>query len=496
MATHRFGVTNLAESSGPSNLNIFHGINPPPASIINQGGSGFCFGELEQAIKIHQGVKMGNDDINKASLLYTGGGRGATARSTRATLEMFPSWPIKFQQPHTVHSNSRGGESSDSESALNTVCSTKTDSESPISSAKPPFNQNQEMRGNMFRTGSSQNQQAAATSSKQPLQKRQGGAVSEKGLDAKALRRLAQNREAARKCRIRKKAYVQQLESSRIRLAQLEQDLQKARTQGLLLGGGGGAAANISSGAAVFDMEYARWLEDDERHVSELRAALQSHLPEGELRAMVDAYVTHFDDIFRLKDVAARSDVFHLFTGTWTSPAERCFLWMGGFRPSDLIKMVMAQMETLTEQQFMGLYSLQQSSQQAEDALTQGLDQLQQSLVDTIAGITVATDGMHQMAVALAKLSNLQGFVLQGDNLRQQTLHQLCRILTVRQAARCFIVIGEYYSRLRALSHLWASRPREGVIGGSSGGADNTCQTSTHLQMVHPAALLNQFPTF
>ena len=45
--------------------------------------------------------------------------------------------------------------------------------------------------------------------------------------------------------------------------------------------------------------------------------------------------------------------------------------------------------------------------------------------------------------------------------LRQQTLHQVRRILTIRQAARCFVVIGEYYERLRALSSLWVSRPRE-----------------------------------
>lgn len=51
--------------------------------------------------------------------------------------------------------------------------------------------------------------------------------------------------------------------------------------------------------------------------------------------------------------------------------------------------------------------------------------------------------------------------IIQADNLRQQTLHQLRRILTVRQAARCFLVIGEYYGRLRALSSLWTSRPRE-----------------------------------
>jgi transcription factor TGA len=49
----------------------------------------------------------------------------------------------------------------------------------------------------------------------------------------------------------------------------------------------------------------------------------------------------------------------------------------------------------------------------------------------------------------------------QADNLRQQTLHQMHRILTVRQAARYFLAIGEYQNRLHALSSLWTSRPRE-----------------------------------
>ncbi|KAG5239357.1 bZIP family transcription factor family protein [Salix suchowensis] len=267
------------------------------------------------------------------------------------------------------------------------------------------------------------------------------GSTSEKQLDAKTLRRLAQNREAAKKSRLRKKAYVQQLETSRIKLTQLEQDLQRARQQGLFLGGCGGAGGNISSGAAIFDMEYARWLEDDHRNMSELRTGLQAHL----------------------------------------SDAERCFLWMGGFRPSELIKMLISQLDPLTEQQVMGIYSLQQSSQQAEEALSQGLEQLQQSLVDTIAGGPVI-GGMQQMAVALGKLANLEGFVRQADNLRQQTLHQLRRILTVRQAARCFLVIGEYYGRLRALSSLWASRPREAMIS-----EDNSCQTTTDLLMVQPS---------
>lgn len=88
----------------------------------------------------------------------------------------------------------------------------------------------------------------------------------------------------------------------------------------------------------MFDMEYARWLEDDHRHTSELRTGLQAHLSDTDLRQIVDGCISHYDDMFRLKAVAAKSDVFHLITGVWTSSAERCFLWMGGFRPSELIK--------------------------------------------------------------------------------------------------------------------------------------------------------------
>ncbi|MCD7468816.1 Transcription factor tga9 [Datura stramonium] len=221
-------------------------------------------------------------------------------------------------------------------------------------------------------------------------------------------------------------------------------------------------------------MEYSRWLDDDERKISELRRALEAHLGDGELRVIVDAYIAHYDHIFRLRGVAAKSDVFHLLTGIWTTPAERCFLWIGGFRPSDLIKVLIVQLDPLTQQQVVGIYSLQQSSQQAEEALSQGLEQLQQSLI-----LTIVNDGMHHMAVALAKLANLEGFLTQADNLRQQTLHQLHRILTIRQAARCFMLIGEYYGRLRALSSLWASRPRESMMAD-----DNSCQTTIELQMI------------
>ncbi|PPD74354.1 hypothetical protein GOBAR_DD28709 [Gossypium barbadense] len=70
---------------------------------------------------------------------------------------------------------------------------------------------------------------------------------------------LAQNREAARKSRLRTKAYVQQLESSRLRLTELEQELQRARQQGIFIASGlsGDHGHTVAGNAALaFDMEY------------------------------------------------------------------------------------------------------------------------------------------------------------------------------------------------------------------------------------------------
>lgn len=75
----------------------------------------------------------------------------------------------------------------------------------------------------------------------------------------------------------------------------------------------------------------------------ELRNAVHEHLPENDLRVYVDNSLAHYDQVIALKGMIAKSDVFHLVSGAWKTPAERCFMWMGGFRPSELIKVCLTQ---------------------------------------------------------------------------------------------------------------------------------------------------------
>ncbi|KAL3533891.1 hypothetical protein ACH5RR_007412 [Cinchona calisaya] len=404
-------------------------------------------------------------DLDQALFLYLDGQEPSSIQEQRQntgmrppTLNIFPSQPM-----HVVPSSSKAIAGLVSNSPSTSGSKKSSEPSMDLSNPKIDVASAPEPAKAVKREG---NRKGPTSSSEQE---------GPKTPDPKTLRRLAQNREAARKSRLRKKAYVQQLESSRIKLTQIEQEIQRARSQGIYFGGTSALLgdqsmptpmANISSDATVFDMEYSRWLEEHHRLMCELRNAVQEHLPENELRLYVDNCLAHYDEVMNLKSMIAKSDVFHLVSGMWKTPAERCFMWMGGFRPSELIKIIMSQIEPLTEQQLMGICGLQQSTQEAEEALSQGLEALNQSLSDTIASDALScptnmANYMGQMALAMNKLSTVEGFVRQADNLRHQTLHRLHQILTTRQAARCFLAIAEYFHRLRALSSLWLARPRQ-----------------------------------
>ncbi|GFQ06884.1 transcription factor tga1 [Phtheirospermum japonicum] len=218
----------------------------------------------------------------------------------------------------------------------------------------------------------------------------------------------------------------------------------------------------INPAIATFELEYGHWVEEQNRQISDLENALQSNIGDMELRLLVDGGMRHYFDLFVMKSAAAKADIFYVMSGMWKTPAERFFFWIGGFRPSEILKVLLPHLEPLTEQQHLDVCNLAQSCQQAEDALSQGMEKLHIILAETIAGRKLGEDNyVPHIRAAMDKLDALVRFVGQADHLRQETLQQLLRILTTRQAARALFAVGEYSKRLRALSSVWSSRPRE-----------------------------------
>jgi len=92
------------------------------------------------------------------------------------------------------------------------------------------------------------------------------------------------------------------------------------------------------AGITTFEMEYGHWVNEQNRQITELRTALNAHIGDIELRILVDGMMNHYAEIFRMKSAAAKADVFYVMSGMWKTTAERFFLWIGGFRPSELLK--------------------------------------------------------------------------------------------------------------------------------------------------------------
>ena len=93
-------------------------------------------------------------------------------------------------------------------------------------------------------------------------------------------------------------------------------------------------------GIVAFEMEYGHWVEEQNRQISELRTVLQGQVSDVELRLLVDNAKKHYFQLFRMKSAAAKIDVFYIMSGMWKTSAERFFMWIGGFRPSELLKVI------------------------------------------------------------------------------------------------------------------------------------------------------------
>lgn len=76
-----------------------------------------------------------------------------------------------------------------------------------------------------------------------------------------------------------------------------------------------------------------------------------------------------------------------------------------------LLQVLGPQLNPMTEQQSLEVFNLEQSCQQAEDALSQGMERLQQTLAETVAAGQLIEGSYIPMTAAMEKLEALMSFV-------------------------------------------------------------------------------------
>lgn len=97
----------------------------------------------------------------------------------------------------------------------------------------------------------------------------------------------------------------------------------------------------LLSGVLAFDLDYVHWVDEHQRLINDLRSAVNSSMGDNELRHLVDGVMAHYEEVFQLKSIGTKADVFHMLSGMWKTPVERCFMWLGGFRSSELLKVIL-----------------------------------------------------------------------------------------------------------------------------------------------------------
>ena len=101
-----------------------------------------------------------------------------------------------------------------------------------------------------------------------------------------------------------------------------------------------------SSACHPFQATYSRWYEEQQIYTQELRLGIYSNKAYLDLQPLVEKTKTHFAEILEIKKSVAKEDCIQIIYGMWTTPAERCITWVGGFQPSDILK-VSTQQKTI-----------------------------------------------------------------------------------------------------------------------------------------------------
>ncbi|KAK7356527.1 hypothetical protein VNO80_15800 [Phaseolus coccineus] len=181
-----------------------------------------------------------------------------------------------------------------------------------------------------------------------------------------------------------------------------------------------------------------RWLEKHNKLICEIRSALNDEVVDDKLVFLIDIVMKHYFELSEMKTSAANFDVsINVASATWCTTAEGSLWWIGGFRPSQLLQVIVPQLQhSCSQQQLSDIWNFVQSCEQVEYALARGMDKLHQ-----ILHTATTTEGDKGLKLTCAPQQ--MRFLKQANDVRQEFLHQLCGLLTNSQYAEFLLGLGE-----------------------------------------------------
>ncbi|XP_010414743.1 PREDICTED: transcription factor TGA4-like [Camelina sativa] len=182
-----------------------------------------------------------------------------------------------------------------------------------------------------------------------------------------------------------------------------------------------------------------------------------------EEESLVTQFLSHCLQYYQEKSAAvsvAGDDIYDFFSPPWLSSCEKLILWIGGFKPGMVFKLITTSVNDLTCQQKDQLESIRLETKRRERALMGRFAHLQQSVGDPLLLVPFKRIGasrlgereQSKMEEAMEVLKReMKEAMKNADQLRCVTVRKVVEVLNPGQAIKLLRAAGEFYFKLRDL---------------------------------------------
>lgn len=205
---------------------------------------------------------------------------------------------------------------------------------------------------------------------------------------------------------------------------------------------------------AAFTAFLEGWLVRQEHYLEELMSSVAS---EGDLQELVSRILAHYQQYYDEKSKIAERDIFLVFSPTWFTPLETAFLWIAGFRPGLVFRLLRDSIPDVSEEQARTLARLRRETRLEELSLDNDLARVHEAvaappIIDVARRGRRPVDGeIANEDDALANLkAALEAAVAAADSLRTRTALKVMEVLRPAQNVRFLTAAAQLQLRIRS----------------------------------------------
>ncbi|EOA33914.1 hypothetical protein CARUB_v10021407mg [Capsella rubella] len=224
----------------------------------------------------------------------------------------------------------------------------------------------------------------------------------------------------------------------------------------------------VTSSSETFATFFDDWLNHHRQLIEQLAHfadEASTSVTQVEEESLVTKFLSHCLQYYQEKSSAmsvAGEDLYDFFSPPWLNSYEKLILWIGGFKPGMVFKLITTSVNDLTSHQKDQLESIRLETQRRERALTRGFALLQQSVGDPLLMVRFKNigalrlgereqPGMKEEEAMEVLKKEMTEVMKNADQLRCVTVEKVVEVLNPRQAVKLLRAVGEFYLRLRDL---------------------------------------------